>query len=109
MGDWVMKLSNKSLVVKRSVVINGLKTSVSLEDPFWNCMKEIAKERGLTLSQLVALIALDRREGNLSSIIRQFVFGVYRDRVEAVKHLVKLAQSSEIHTDVNQIEANRVA
>ena len=83
----------KSTVVKRSVVIAGRKTSLSVEDPFWNAMRELAKERGLTLSQLVGLIDTDRREGNLSSAIRQFVLGVYRDRIEQknVGQIAKLA------------------
>jgi predicted DNA-binding ribbon-helix-helix protein len=91
-----------SRVVHRSVFIAGRKTSISLEDPFWNCMKEIARQRGLTLSQLVESIGADRQEGGLSSAIRQFVLGVYRGRVEVqkgVKQLVKLVQNGEIHTD----------
>src|SRR5262249_52035975 len=60
----------KSPVVKRSIVIAGHKTSVSLEDAFWQGLKQIAQERGLTLSDLVATIDTDRRQGNLSSAIR---------------------------------------
>jgi predicted DNA-binding ribbon-helix-helix protein len=68
----------KSPVVKRSIVIAGHKTSVSLEDAFWNCLKEIASSRDLTLSDLVASIDTDRRVGNLSSAIRLFVLDYYR-------------------------------
>jgi predicted DNA-binding ribbon-helix-helix protein len=71
----------KSQVVKRSIVIGGHKTSVSLEDTFWNCLKEIAGERNATLSQLVATIDTDRERGNLSSAIRLFVLGFYRDQI----------------------------
>jgi predicted DNA-binding ribbon-helix-helix protein len=71
----------KSLVSKRSVVIAGHKTSVSLEDEFWNSLKEIARERNMTLVELVGAIDADRQNGNLSSAIRLFVFGVYRDQV----------------------------
>jgi predicted DNA-binding ribbon-helix-helix protein len=46
----------KSPVSKRSIVIAGHKTSVSLEDEFWNSLKEIAGERGMTLAELVAAI-----------------------------------------------------
>ena len=42
----------KSPVVKRSIVIAGHKTSVSLEDAFWNSLKEIGRERHMTLSDL---------------------------------------------------------
>ena len=41
----------KSLISKRSIVIAGHKTSVSLEDEFWNSLKEIAEERGTTLAE----------------------------------------------------------
>lgn len=68
----------KSPVVKRSIVIAGHKTSVSLEDTFWACLKEIASARELTLSDLVASIDTDRHAGNLSSAIRLFVLDHYR-------------------------------
>src|SRR5215471_10534312 len=51
----------KSLVIKRSVVVAGHKTSVSLEDAFWKGLKEIAGERDTTLSQLVGTIDSERR------------------------------------------------
>jgi predicted DNA-binding ribbon-helix-helix protein len=70
----------KSSVCKRSIVIARHKTSVSLEDEFWKSMKEIAGERGMTLAQLVAGIDGDRQHSNLSSAIRLFVLGVYRDQ-----------------------------
>lgn len=68
----------KSPVVKRSIVIAGHKTSVSLEDAFWKGLKEIANGRNMTLSELVATIDTDRRHGNLSSGIRLFVLDYYR-------------------------------
>jgi len=68
----------KSPVVKRSIVIAGHKTSVSLEDAFWKGLKEIATGREKTLSDLVATIDTDRRHGNLSSAIRLFVLDHYR-------------------------------
>lgn len=64
----------KSLVIKRSLVVGGHKTSVSLEDVFWNELRWIAKNRHLHLSQLVGRIDADRQHGNLSSAIRLFVF-----------------------------------
>jgi len=69
----------KSPVVKRSIVIAGHKTSVSLEDAFWAGLKEIATKRDLTLSDMVAAIDQDRRHGNLSSAIRLFVLDHYRN------------------------------
>ena len=68
----------KSPVVKRSIVIAGHKTSVSLEDAFWKGLKEIADQRNATLSDLVASIDSQRRHGNLSSAIRLFVLDHYR-------------------------------
>ena len=71
----------KSPVVKRSIVIAGHKTSVSLEDAFWKCLKEIASGRDMTLSDLVATIDTDRLHGNLSSAIRLFVLDFYRAQI----------------------------
>ena len=63
----------KSPVVKRSIIIGGHKTSVSLEDAFWIDLKEIAHSQGATLSKLVAQIDDTRQQGNLSSAIHLFV------------------------------------
>jgi predicted DNA-binding ribbon-helix-helix protein len=71
----------KSPVVKRSIVIAGHKTSVSLEDAFWKGLKEIASGRSTTLSDLVASIDSDRRHGNLSSALRLFVLDFYRNQL----------------------------
>lgn len=71
----------KSPVVKRSIVIAGHKTSVSLEDAFWKGLKEIAGNREMTLSDMVAAIDTDRRHGNLSSAIRLFVLDHYRSHI----------------------------
>jgi predicted DNA-binding ribbon-helix-helix protein len=68
----------KSPVVKRSIVIAGHKTSVSLEDAFWKGLKEIAAARKMTLSELVVTIDGSRRQGNLSSAIRLFVLDFYQ-------------------------------
>lgn len=64
----------KSRVIKRSLVVGGHKTSVSLEDVFWNELRWIAGNRHLHLSQLVGSIDADRQHCNLSSAIRLFVF-----------------------------------
>ena len=69
-----------SPVIKRSIVIAGHKTSVSLEDAFWKGLKEIALGRRATLSDLVAAIDSERQHGNLSSAIRLFVLNHYRLR-----------------------------
>jgi predicted DNA-binding ribbon-helix-helix protein len=63
----------ESAVIKRSVVLDGHKTSVSLEDAFWGGLKEIGKGRNTTLSALITSIDASRLHGNLSSAIRLFV------------------------------------
>ncbi len=68
----------KSPVERRSVVLGDHKTSVSLEQVFWNCMKEISRKRGKTLSELVSEIDDNRQQGNLSSAIRLFVLDYFR-------------------------------
>jgi predicted DNA-binding ribbon-helix-helix protein len=70
----------KSQVTKRSIVIAGHKTSVSLEDAFWTGLKEVALGRDKTLSDLVAEIDTGRAHGNLSSAIRLFVLDHYREQ-----------------------------
>jgi len=70
----------KSPVVKRSIVVAGHKTSVSLEEAFWNGMKEISALRNITLSELVGEIDGSRQQGNLSSAIRLFVLDHFRSK-----------------------------
>src|SRR5712671_1173890 len=72
----------KSPVVKRSIVVAGHKTSVSLEDAFWKGLKEIANQRDMTVSELVASIDSGRRHGNLSSGIRLFVLDHFRTLID---------------------------
>jgi predicted DNA-binding ribbon-helix-helix protein len=71
----------KSLVVKRSIVIGGHKTSVSLEEPFWLGLKELAHNQQMTLSTMVGDIDTKRQQGNLSSAIRLFVLDNVRSRM----------------------------
>jgi predicted DNA-binding ribbon-helix-helix protein len=75
----------KSPVVKRSIVVAGHKTSVSLEDAFWEGLKDIAKARRVKLSDLVGSIDTDREHGNLSSALRLFVLDHYK--AAAASHL----------------------
>jgi len=71
----------KSLIFKRSIMVAGHKTSVSLEDAFWDGLKEIARERHVRLSELVAEIDAQRQLGNLSSALRLFVLDFYRTQL----------------------------
>lgn len=70
----------KYAVVKRSVMVGGHKTSVSLEDAFWDSLKDIAARRGISLSTQLASIDTHRNTGNLSSAIRLFVLDYFRTR-----------------------------
>ena len=94
----------KSPVVKRSIVVAGHKTSVSLEDAFWKGLKDIANDRDMTLSDLVATIDTERVHGNLSSAIRLFVLDHYRTRtsesIENQQNMIGLrAQSSVLRPE----------
>jgi predicted DNA-binding ribbon-helix-helix protein len=75
----------KSPVVKRSIVLAGHKTSVSLEDQFWKGLKEIAGKRLMTLSTLVDTVNSQRQQGNLSSTLRLFVLEYYRSQIPEVE------------------------
>ena len=68
----------KSQVVKRSVVIDGHKTSISLEDAFWSNLKAVAQTQGATVAQTVTTINETRKQGNLSSAVRLFVLDCVR-------------------------------
>jgi predicted DNA-binding ribbon-helix-helix protein len=73
----------KSSVVKRSIVVAGQKTSVSLEDAFWESLRDIARIQRTTVSALAAEIDVRRAHGNLSSALRVFVLGHFRTRSQA--------------------------
>ena len=68
----------KSPVIKRSILLAGHKTSVSLEEAFWQGLKEIANRRNMSVSALIGTIDNRRAEGNLSSCIRLFVLDHFR-------------------------------
>ena len=73
-------MKSKSLVLKRSIMIDCHRTSVSLEDDFWNALRDIAHKRSETLSQLIASIDRNREFANLSSALRIFVLRHYMDQ-----------------------------
>ncbi len=95
----------KSPVIKRSIVIAGHKTSVSLEEAFWKGLKEIASNRNLTLSDVVASIDTDRHNGNLSSAIRLFVLDYYRAMI-GEQHGTKSAQRDTSSPRVAAMQAD---
>jgi predicted DNA-binding ribbon-helix-helix protein len=75
----------RSQIVKRSIVVAGHKTSVSLEDEFWSGLKEISSDRRMTLSESIAAIDSKRQHNNLSSAIRLFVLDFYRAQISEPK------------------------
>ena len=75
----VERPTTKSRIVKRSIIRNGHKSSVSLEGQFWDCLREIAKSKMLTVSKLVEEIDHPHHNSeNLSSAIRVFVLEYYQ-------------------------------
>jgi predicted DNA-binding ribbon-helix-helix protein len=70
----------KSPIVKRSVLLAGRQSGVSLEDEFWSALKKIANDRSVTPSELVSDINAQRQHGNLSSMLRLFVLEYYRGK-----------------------------
>jgi predicted DNA-binding ribbon-helix-helix protein len=68
----------KSAVIKRSIFINGKKTSISLENEFWYGLLEIAFYKKLSVPKLVESIDDNRKTINLSSAIRIFTFNYFR-------------------------------
>lgn len=74
---------NRSQVEKRSVVIAGRKTSISLENPFFNGLKDLARQRKMTLAALITEIDAGRERSNLSSVLRVHVLEFYRSAQKA--------------------------
>ena len=75
----------RSAIVKRSIVVAGHRTSVTLEDAFWTGLKQIARSRNMTLSDIVGYIDGSRGRGNLSSTIRLFVLASVRAQDNAAR------------------------
>jgi predicted DNA-binding ribbon-helix-helix protein len=79
----------KPAIVKRSVVLEGHKTSVSLENEFWEGLREIAEAQKSNLSSLVRQIDRHRTKGNLSSAIRVFVFNHFHKQAAGERRAVQ--------------------
>jgi predicted DNA-binding ribbon-helix-helix protein len=78
-------------IKRRSLTINGVRTSISLEEPFWLRLNEIAHQRGVPLGQLVHEIDLRRRHANLSAAIRQHVAEDCHRRLVALQRQLEAA------------------
>jgi predicted DNA-binding ribbon-helix-helix protein len=58
--------------------LDGRTACVSLENDFWDCIEQIAMQRGTTLDHLVAQVVGDTAKDDLSAVLRVFVLGHYR-------------------------------
>ena len=83
-GDYFMERlgQQERLNTKRSIKIYGHPTGVSLEDSFWDALKEIAATREVSVSDLIATINKERQDANLSSVLRLFVLDHYRAQID---------------------------
>jgi predicted DNA-binding ribbon-helix-helix protein len=72
--------SQKSRVPKRTIMLDGNKTGISLEDDFWNALQEISAAQGVRPSKLVTTINHGSEHANLSSAVRSYVLNYYRSR-----------------------------
>lgn len=70
--------------VKRSFTIKGHRTSISIEGPFWDALRQAAAKEGVTLAALVAEIDAGRGEAGLSSAVRVWVLDYFRKGRPAV-------------------------
>lgn len=68
----------KTAVKKRSIYIDGQKTSISLERDFYEGLLEIAEYEKISTTELIAQIDANRTTCNLSSAVRMFVFRYFR-------------------------------
>ena len=73
------------MTVKRSVVLNGHKTSVSIEEPFWRALAAQAQTDGRSLNDVIAEIDAVRGTSNLSSAIRLHVLHGLQRTIEAMQ------------------------
>ena len=77
-----MFITGQGVVKKRSLTINGHRTSISLEEPFWAAFNDIAKTRQMSVASLVQMIDKER-SGGLSSAIRIFILDELRLKLAA--------------------------
>jgi predicted DNA-binding ribbon-helix-helix protein len=87
----------KSSVVKRSIIIAAQKTSVSLEDAFWEGLKDIAKAQRRTMTDLVTSVDTQREQDNLSSALRLFVLAHYQKRAASGLVVDNFARAAEYY------------
>ena len=59
---------------KRSIMLNGKRTSIIIQDGLWQELNSIAARRGVRKHQLISEIEANRKAGSLSAAVRRFVF-----------------------------------
>ncbi|WP_331371588.1 ribbon-helix-helix domain-containing protein [Sinorhizobium chiapasense] len=73
-------------IVKHSATLHGHRTSITLEEPFWQELKSIAQSRGMPLARLIAEVDDGRSpDGNLSSALRVYVLAWVKSRTDATE------------------------
>ena len=82
----------KSMITKRSVMVKNHKTSVTLEDDFWQALHEIARLRRVSLSRLISSIDADREFANLSSAIRLFILKFFKEEQARRRPMLEAAE-----------------
>ena len=82
----------KSMITKRSVMVKNHKTSVTLEDDFWQALHEIARLRRVSLSRLISSIDADRGFANLSSAIRLFILKFFKEEQARRRPMLEAAE-----------------
>lgn len=87
----------KSLIVKRSVTVGGHRTSITLEDAFWDALRVIADARDLSLAALLSEINDGRQATNLSSHIRLFILDHYRSQRPAAVSQPTIRSEASMH------------
>ena len=106
MSHTTRRTAMKSLILKRSIIIARQKTSVSLENEFWQALKQIAAGLDMPMAELVHQIGRQREYGNLSSALRLYVLEHYlgrargrRDGEAAQEAVQKVVQESAQESD----------
>jgi predicted DNA-binding ribbon-helix-helix protein len=87
----------KSSVIKHSIDIDGHKTSISLEDEFWDGLRAIAELQRLTVSALTKRIDNERQDCNLSSAIRVYVVRYFKAQAAASTAVRDFPATAVVH------------
>jgi predicted DNA-binding ribbon-helix-helix protein len=92
-------------IKKHSIALAGHRTSVNLEDQFWQGLRDIADERGTTLPKLIDEIDMERKSENLASALRVFVLHYYRDQLDQQNKMVAPLDLNKANTIRISVEA----